>query len=531
MKTRINDVKIIDGSGAESFSGSVLIDGDRIAAVDHGTAVSETADVVLNGRGRCLAPGFIDTHSHSDLESIVHPDLLPKVRQGITTEFLGQDGISMAPLPEQYIAPWRKNLAGLDGVSDAFDWRYRDTAGYLKCIEAAGASTNTAYLVPHGNVRMEAMGLDDRPPTKEELERMKKIVAREMEAGAYGLSTGLIYIPCAYAATEELIELCRVVASYGGRFVVHQRSEADTVIPSMQEILRIGRESGVHVHFSHFKVCGRKNARFIPEMLRLLHEAQAEGIEISFDQYPYAAGSTMLGVLLPPWAHDGGTEKLMERLQDPSLRARMVRDIENGIPGWDNFMDFAGADQIFVTSVQTDANQDVVGKSLTDIAKLRGKTVYDALFDLLYEEKNAVGMVDFYGDEAQVERFMQEDCMNACTDGLLGGKPHPRVYGAFPRILRKYVREKPVLTLEKAVRKLTGQAADNMGLVDRGYIRPGCFADLVLFNPAMVADKGTFVDPCQYPDGITMVTVNGRIAWMNGEETLRGRYGRVLYRK
>lgn len=528
MKTRIEQVMILDGSGAAPFHGNVLIDGENIAAVTRDPQETLAADTVIDGHGLCLAPGFIDTHSHSDLEALVHPELLPKIRQGITTEFLGQDGISMAPLPKKYIAPWRKNLAGLDGDSEALDWGYGGTSGYLARLAAAHPATNTAYLVPHGNIRMEAMGLDNRPPTPDEMKTMKAIVAREMEAGAYGMSTGLIYIPCTYAATEELIELCRVVASYGGRFVVHQRSEADTVIASMKEILRIGRESGVHVHFSHFKVCGKANARFIPDMLRLLHEGQEEGIDISFDQYPYAAGSTMLGVLLPPWAHDGGTEKLMERLQDPALRAKMAHDIAHGIPGWDNFMDFAGPDRIVVTSVQTAANQDTVGKSLSELAELRGKNVCDALFDLLFEEKNAVGMVDFYGDEAQVEQFLQEPCMNACTDGLLGGKPHPRVYGAFPRILRKYVREKPVITLAEAIHKMTGQAAENLGLKGRGLLRPGFSSDLVLFDPATVSDKGTFVDPCQFSDGIRMVIVNGQVAWKEGEKTLRGRYGRVL---
>jgi len=296
----------------------------------------------------------------------------------------------MAPLPKRYISPWRKNLAGLDGDSDELDWDYETTNGYLQALEKKGVGLNESYLVPHGNIRMEAMGLDNRKPAPEELERMREITRREMEAGAFGLSTGLIYMPCAYADTEELIELCKVVAEFDGVFVVHQRSEADTILTSMKEVIEIGRRSGVKIHFSHFKVCGRKNWNLIDKVVDLLDNAAAEGIRTSFDQYPYVAGSTMLGVILPPWAHDGGTDRLLERLRSAELRERMIHDIENGIPGWDNFVDFAGLDQIFVTSVKTDANQDLVGKSLQQIGEIRGKSAYDAAFDLLLAEENAV---------------------------------------------------------------------------------------------------------------------------------------------
>ena len=344
-----------------------------------------------------VAPGFIDTHSHSDLEVMVNPYVEAKVRQGVTTELLGQDGISMAPLPKKYISPWRKNLAGLDGDNDDLGWDYETTDGYLRALEANGVGLNESYLVPHGNIRMEAMGLDNRKPSPEELARMRDITRREMEVGAFGLSTGLIYMPCAYAETSELIELCKVVAEFDGAFVVHQRSEADTILASMEEVIRIGRESGVKIHFSHFKVCGRKNWPLIDQVVALLESATAEGIRTSFDQYPYVAGSTMLGVILPPWAHDGGTDQLLQRLRSPELRQRMIDDIERGIPGWDNFVDFAGFDQIFVTSVKTGENQDLVGKSLQEIGEIRGSNPYDAAFDLLLAEENAVGMVDFYG--------------------------------------------------------------------------------------------------------------------------------------
>lgn len=514
MRTLIKNGMIVDGSGKPRFAADLLLDGERIAAI--GRNLTETADKVIDASGKVVAPGFIDTHSHSDLQILLDPYVAPKVRQGITTEVLGQDGISMAPLPVQYISPWRKNLAGLDGDSDHIDWTYATTDGYLKMLEKRGVGLNQSYLLPHGNVRMEAMGLDNRQPTERELQLMCDIVRREMEAGAVGLSTGLIYMPCAYGATAEIVAMCKVVAEYDGVFVIHQRSEADTILDSMEEVIAIGRASGVKVHFSHFKVCGRKNWDKIDAVIDLLEKAKAEGIRVSFDQYPYVAGSTMLGVILPPWVHDGGTDKLLERLADPALRQRMIADIEQGIPGWDNFIDFAGLDQIYVTSVKTAKNEDVIGKNLVEIGALRGKDPYQATFDLLYEEENAVGMVDFYGTEEHVIRFLTRPEQNVCTDGLLGGKPHPRVYGSFPRVLGRYVREAQALSLEEAIYKMTAKPAAVFGFAERGQLLPGYFADVVILQPDTVVDKGTFVEPAQYPEGIDYVFVNGQAVVAEG---------------
>lgn len=412
----IKNGRVIDGTGAASINADVLVKDGKIAAI--GT-ITEPADQVIDAAGLAVAPGFIDTHSHSDLDVLLRPQVLPKVMQGITTELLGQDGVSMAPLPTQYISPWRKNLAGLDGDTDEIDWTYETTDNYLKMIEKAHPGLNEMYLVPHGNIRMEAMGLDNRLPTDEEIEKMKAITRREMEAGAMGLSTGLIYIPCAYSESKEIIEMCKVVAEYDGVFVIHQRSEADTILDSMKEVIEIGRKSGVKVHWSHFKVCGKQNWDKIDAVLELLEEAKKEGITVSFDQYPYVAGSTMMGAILPPWVHDGGTDKAVARLADPELRKKMVYDMEHGIPGWDNFVDFAGFENIYVTSVKTEKNADAVGLSIVELAEKRGVDPYTAAFDLLMEEENAVGMVDFYGTEEHVKRFMMRPEMNACTDGLL----------------------------------------------------------------------------------------------------------------
>ncbi|PWL54661.1 D-aminoacylase [Clostridium cadaveris] len=528
MKKLIKNGLVVDGSGHKGFKADVLIDGDKIEKIGD---ICECSDMeIIDAKGLVVAPGFIDTHSHSDLQILVDPKVMPKVMQGITTEVLGQDGISMAPLPKEFVSPWRKNLAGLDGDTDNIDWNYETTENYLKMIENVKPGLNECYLVPHGNIRMEAMGLENRLPNEEDLEKMRQITRREMEAGAVGLSTGLIYMPCAYSESKEIIEMCKIVAEYDGIFVIHQRSEADTILDSMEEVIKIGRESGVKIHYSHFKVCGKKNWDKIDKVVELLEKAEAEGIKVSFDQYPYVAGSTMLGVILPPWVHDGGTNKVLERLADKELRRKMVYDIEHGIHGWDNFVEFAGLDQIFVTSVKTEKNKDAIGLSLTELGKLRGKDPYEATFDLLYEEENAVGMVDFYGTEEHVQLFMKRPEMNACTDGLLGGKPHPRVFGAFPRILGKYVREDKALSLEEAVYKMTKKPATTFNMTGRGEIKEGNYADICIFNPETVIDKGTFTKPIQYPEGIEYVIINGKVTVENGKHT-ENRSGVVLRKK
>lgn len=523
MKTLITNGNILDGSGSPAVPGSVAVENGRIIAM--GDIDASGFDQVLDAKGGVICPGFIDTHSHSDVEVFRDPHLAPKVMQGITTDFLGQDGIAPAPLPERFISPWKKNLAGLAGEAENMRWDFATTDGYLKLLEANGSSINLAYLVPHGNVRMEAMGLESGHAAPEQRAEMRRILRRDLQAGGQGLSTGLIYMPCAYSDTPELVEICKESAAFDRPFVIHQRSEADTILDSMKEVIDIGRESGVRVHFSHFKICGKNNADKFERVIGLLEEAKAAGISVSFDQYPYVAGSTMLGVILPPWAHDGGTDKLIDRLGDPDARKKMIHDIEHGIHGWDNFVQFAGVDGIFVTSVASEANRDAIGKSLAELGKMRGKSALEATFDLLREEKNAVGMVDFYGLEEHVKAFIARPEMNVCTDGLLGGEPHPRVYGAFPRVLAKYVREEKVIPLEEAVRKMTSRPASVFHLQERGLLKEGYWADITVFDPAAIQDKGTFTRPRQHPDGITHVLVNGEVAVRDGklQDALPGR--------
>ncbi|MBC2849902.1 amidohydrolase family protein [Cetobacterium sp. 8H] len=526
-KILIKNGTIINGNRENRYIADILLTGDRIEKIGK---IDKQADIIIDATGKIVSPGFIDTHSHSDLRVLIDPFIEPKIRQGITTEILGQDGISMAPLPKEYVSSWRKNLAGLDGDSDDLSWDWENTHNYLNLISKTGCGPNQLYLVPHGNIRMEAMGLEARPATKEELEKMKKITRRELEAGAAGVSTGLIYIPCAYSLTEELVEICKVAAEFDRPLVIHQRSEADTMLDSMEEVITIAKESGVKIHFSHFKICGKKNWNMIGDIEKLLDKSKEEGIIISYDQYPYVAGSTMLGVIIPPWAHAGGTDKLVERLGNKKDRIKMKEDIEKGIPGWDNFIDFAGFEGIYVTSVKTKANEDCIGKNLLEIADLRKKDKYDAVFDLLKEEENAVGMYDYYGKDEHVVTFMTREESNICTDGLLGGKPHPRVYGAFPRVIGKFVREMKAMSLEEAIYKMTRKPAETFKIKERGLLKEGYFADIVIFDENTTIDKGTFVDPIQYPEGISHVIVNGKVLINNyiKNEKLPGKVIRIL---
>lgn len=522
MSTLFTNATIIDGSGAAPWQGHVLVKGERIAAVSSDPALaSSDAKRIVDVQGAVLCPGFIDTHSHSDLYLLLGERLSPKLRQGITTEILGQDGVAMAPLPTEHVRAWRRNISGLNGDSNTLSWDWQDMAGYLKQLERNKPGVNAGCLAPHGNIRMEAMGLSARPATEDERIAMCRILDRELAAGALGLSTGLIYIPCVYADTRELTALCRVAARHDKPLVIHQRSEADHILDSMDEVLDLARATGIRVHFSHFKICGKKNAHRFEAVLAKLDAAKAEGLQVSFDQYPYTAGSTMLSVILPPWAHDGGTEAMLERIADPFTRSLIMADIAQcgrGTACWDDFIDFAGTDGIYITSVESEANQHAVGKNLDELGQLRNTGPLEAAMDLLIEEQNCVGMVDFYGVETHVEAFLKRPEMNVCTDGLLHGTPHPRTYGAFARVLGHYVRERSLLPLEEAVHKMTGRPAAIFGLEQRGLVREGYYADLVIFDPATVRDRAEYITPRQYPEGFRMVCVNGQVEVDNAQD-------------
>lgn len=505
---------LVDGTGNKGFETDIGIIGDRISKI--GNLKLGEADRVIDAAGKVVSPGFIDTHSHSSMLLFKDPFLSPKIRQGITTELVAQDGMGPAPVNDKYLPTWIKTMKGLEG-DYGVEWTWRSVSDYLKRIEELELGPNIAYLAPHGNLRLTSMGLDNRKPTVEEMKLMKQNLANCIDEGAFGMSTGMIYPPCMYAEIDEFIELGKVLSDKGALFVTHQRSEADYILDSMDEILTISKESGCRVHFSHFKVCGKNNWDTFPKVLEKLDKAEDDGMIVSFDQYPYVAGSTMMSVILPPWVHDGGTDKLLERLKDKVLREKMKEDIVNGIPGWDNFVDFAGLEGIFVTFVVTEKNKHLVGKNLIEVGLATGKEPLEAIFDVILEEEAVVGLVDFYGTEEHVKLIMSRKEQNVCTDGIMGGKPHPRLYGTFPRVLGKYTRDEKVFSLETAIYKMTGKSAEVLGLKDRGLLKESYAADIVVFDPDKIMDTGDYTDPIQYPIGIDYVFVNGKLLIDQGE--------------
>lgn len=518
---------VLDGSGNPWIKADIGVVGDRIEAIgDLNDAAAAGGARVIDARGKIVCPGFIDMHSHSDLAFLVHPVVEPKVRQGITTEVVGQDGIAAAPMAPEHVVRWRQHLAGLNG-DPAVSWAWRSVGEYLDELAAAGVGHNVATYVPHGNVRLVVVGPDDRPATDAELRLMQQAVIDAHEQGAFALSTGLIYPPCCYADERELVALAEATARAGGFFVSHQRNEGFRVIESMTEMIGAGRPNGCTIHFSHFKAAGKSNFHKLPAMFELLEAARADGIDVSFDQYPYTAGSTMLSSLLPPSAHAGGTDMLLQRLADPAARRAMRQGMIEPQAGWESMSRNTTWDQILVSSVASPANARFVGMSVADVAAARGVDPYDAIFDLVLEESNAVGMVSFSQSEDNVRAIMRHPYHMFCTDGLLGGSPHPRVYGSYPRVLGRYVREERVLDIADAVRRMTGFPAQRLGLKRRGMLREGYYADITVFDPATVIDRATYANPRQFPVGISHVLVNGKLV-VEDERATGTVAGRVL---
>lgn len=524
----IRNGKIIDGTGSPWYYGDIGISNGiikKIGKLNHIESV-ETIDA----QRQIVSPGFIDMHTHSDLVILDEPLIEAKVRQGITTDLLGQDGIAAAPLPSEYVSPWKKNMAGLNGTPP-IEWDWRTVGDYISKIEANKPSYNLAVLVPHGNIRMEVMGLDNRLATDQEIKQMQRVLRRSLNEGAVGLSTGLIYPPCCFAEMKELEALCQVIAEYGVPLVIHQRSEGDEILESMQELVDMMKRCGAHLHFSHLKNCGKDNWHKTADVLKTIDLARADGLEVTFDQYPYTAGSTMLSAILPPWAHDGGSERMLERLKDPVHRKRMVSEMATALKGWDSISKWADWEGIIITAVATEDSKGFVGKTIKEIGAIKNTTDYANLaLDLILQEKNAIGMIDFVMNEESVQAILAHPAGTIGSDGLLGGEPHPRAYGSFPRILGRYVRENHVLSLEEMIRRMTSQPARIIGLQDRGIIREGMAADIVIFNPDSIIDQATYETPRQHNKGIDYVIVNGQIV-INKEQSYRKPAGVVFKRE
>ncbi|SIT73469.1 N-acyl-D-amino-acid deacylase family protein [Edaphobacillus lindanitolerans] len=522
----LKNAKIIDGTGSPWYYGDIAIKNGRIERIGK---LDVTAKQIIDVMKKVVSPGFIDMHTHSDLVILDRPLIEEKIRQGITTDLLGQDGIAAAPLPVEYLTDWQNNLAGLDGTPP-IEWNFTTIDEYLEQIELKGPSYNLATLAPHGNIRMEVMGLVNRPATDEEIHQMKEVLRRCLEEGAVGLSTGLIYPPCCFAEMKELEALCQVIAEYGAPLVIHQRSEGDEILESMDELIEMMKRCGAHLHFSHLKNCGKENWHKTPDVLQKIDKAREEGLEVTFDQYPYTAGSTMLSAILPPWAHDGGTEAMLERLKDAALRERIVSEMATAVKGWDSMSKWAGWDGIVITSVASSLRQSYVGKTIREITIKEGRDDYPYVaLDLILNERNAVGMIDFVMNEESVKQILSHPSGTVGSDGLLGGEPHPRAYGSFPRIIGKYVREERITSLEEMIRRMTSQPARIIGLQDRGIIREGLVADLVIFDPDTISDRATYEKPRQYNHGIRFVIVGGRVV-IDGENAIAQGSGEVIRR-
>ncbi len=496
---------VVDGTGAPARTADVRIDGDRIVQV--GAARTDGARI-LKAQGLVLAPGFIDAHSHSDLRILTEPSLPMKVRQGITCEVLGQDGLSVAPVGPEGVSARRAMLAGFLG-DPPIVWTWGGVGEYLRAVEAARPAVDVAYLVPHGAIRECAMGMEAREPSPAEMEAMERLLVEGLEQGAVGLSTGLVYPPCCYAKTEELIRLARVVARCDGVVVAHVRNEADFIVQSIEELVRVGREAECRVHVSHLKIAGRRNWGRLEEVLSALERATSE-VELTADQYPYIAGATMLAAILPPWAHAGGAHAALQRLTDPASRGHIREAILDPHPAeWENTWAGSGAEGIVISDVPSGRRPELIGKGLAQAAS--GGDPLDFALDLLRDEKLSVSMICFSQCEEVVEAFLRLPFVGVGTDGLLGGRPHPRAYGTFPRVLARYVRERKTLTLEAAIRKMSSLTARAYRLTEVGEVEVGARANLVLFDPARVRDVATFDDPCRYPEGIVHVMRAGRM--------------------
>lgn len=541
MRLLIENARIVDGTGAPSRRGSVLVEDAYIAEVDE---ITLAPDEVLDAKGAVLAPGFIDMHSHSDFTLPGQPEAHAKVMQGVTTEVVCNCGLGLLPANDR-VARFYELLSPMI-FGEKGGGCYEDLDAYDRDLSERGVSVNVACLVPHSNARAAVMGLDEREASAGEVESMREIVEGQMAQGAFGFSTGLVYPPGAYATTEEVVSLASVVRPYQGFYASHIRDEGSKLVESIEEAITVGREARVGVQISHHKAAGRFSWGKTKKTLALVDAARAEGIDVHSDVYPYTAGSTVLSAMFVPlWAFEGSQRALLERLKDPATRERIVRDSKERLLGFarlPGILDRIVPKRLFLPLLLRELGNVVIisstkrqhhyeGKSLNEMARMRGQDLYEAMLDLLVEEDTAVAAIAHVMKEEDVMRVLAHSHTMVGTDGFpqREGKPHPRTYGTYPRILERYVREKKLLTLERAVHKMTGMVAQKLGLSDRGVIRAGAFADLVIFDPEGVHDRSSYEDPRQFPEGFAHVFVNG--AWTVKDSAHTGaRGGRVLRR-
>jgi len=509
---------VYDGTGGPGRRVDVGIRGDRIVAI--GALTEATAPTVVDAHGLAVAPGFINMLSWSTVSLIADGRSQSEIRQGVTTEIFGE-GTSMGPLnPEMR----RLLIAGQTDIKFEVPWT--TLSEYLTYLERRGISPNVASFIGAATIRTHVLALDDVQPTPAQLDEMRALVRREMAAGALGIGSALIYAPGTYAHTAELIEMSKVAAQYRGKYISHMRSEGTHLLEAVDELIRISREAGLPAEIYHFKVAGPKNWDKIDAAIAAVEKARREGVRVTANMYLYAASSTGLSAQIPAWAHNGGNSELFKRLADPDTHARIAKEMRAQGP----------MSRTILTTFRTESLRPLIGKTLQDVAQTRGQDEVETLLNLVLEDRSRVGAVFFSMSEDDVKKILRKSWVSICSDGasmapegaFLLTSTHPRAYGNFARLLGKYVRDEKVISLEDAVHRLSGLPATNLGLDHRGFLQDGMFADVVVFDPASVADRATFEQPQQYAVGVKHVFVNGVQVIKDGEHT-GAKPGRALW--
>jgi N-acyl-D-amino-acid deacylase len=520
---------VYDGTGAAPQHVDVAIRGDRIAGL--GDFSKASAPTIINARGLAVAPGFINMLSWSTESLIQDGRSQSEIRQGVTTEIMGE-GESMGPVNDrvrEHILREQKDIK--------YDVKWNTLAEYLQYLEKRGISCNVASFIGATTIREYVIGFDDRAPTPDELDQMRALVRQEMESGALGIGTSLIYPPAFYAKTDELIELCKVAAKYQGKYISHMRSEGNQLLQALDELIRIARQANIPAEVYHIKAAGRKNWGKIDSLLSRIESAQKDGLKIRANMYTYTAAGTGLDACLPPWTEEGGYPALFKRLRDPATRAKIAAEVKIDTDKWENLYLAAGSpDKILLVGFKSEKLKPLTGKSLAEVAKIRGKDPIETIMDLIAEDESRIDSIYFLMSEENVKKeikkpwisFGSDEASQAPEGVFLKSNPHPRAYGCFARVLGKYVRDEKVITLPQAIRKLSGLPATNLGLDHRGSLKEGMFADVVVFDPATIADRATFDKPHQYAVGMKHVFVNGVQVIKEGEHT-DAKPGRALW--
>lgn len=506
---------LYDGHGGLPREAQLCIQGHSIEEI--GGEEREGA-LEIDAFGKIVSPGFIDIHTHDEISLLQCGSVEAKIRQGVTSALLGNCGLGFFPIEKEREGIWRdyhSSLYDLQGL--AVDWR--DYKGFLERLTRGGLSMNAGSLMGHGALRIAVMGSEERSPHHDELKKMQELLEDALKEGCPGLSTGLLYPPSSYANEKEIYALAEVLAAYGATYVTHQRNESDGLKECIEENIALARATGVAVQVSHLILSGEENWGQAQEILDVIKKARSDGLNIHCDQYPYLAGITFITALLPQWSLNQGVAGLLKRLkEDASFRQTLREEMEEGIFGWDNIIKSAGPENILINSVKTEKNQGLIGKSLRDIALMRNEELLDALFSLLLEEEGRITVLIFSVCSEDLERILQEREVMVGSDGvMINGRAHPRLYGTYPRIIARYVREREVLPLERAIYKMTCLPAKKFGFQGRGLLQKGYRGDVVIFDYEKIADQSTFAKPHLYPVGIEWVLVNGRVVLEKGE--------------